>query len=206
MQLCCLNRCRLVRKTLPLLHFLFTHLKRARYNAASITAKETEPGEYFEDVPNVIIVYITESDFLGAGRTIYHIDKVIRESGKVIDDGLKEVFVNTSIDDGTLIAGLMRCFLQKEVHDPRFPKLSSRVSYLKEEEGGISVMCEVMESYLQEATREAAREAAIEARKIERQKMIQAMIRNNIAKDIILSMDVTEEEYAEAEQMLLAKA
>lgn len=63
------------------------HLKRARYNAASITAKETEPGEYFENVPNVIIVYITESDFLGAGRTIYHIDKVIRESGRVIDDG-----------------------------------------------------------------------------------------------------------------------
>ena len=35
--------------------------------------------------------------------------------------------------------------------------------------------------------------------------MSQAMIRNNIAKDIILSMDVTKEENAEAEQMLLAK-
>ena len=112
----------------------------------------------------------------------------------------------TSIDDGTLIAGLMRCFLQKEVHDPRFPKLSSRVSYLKEEEGGISVMCEVMESYLQEATREAAREAAIEARKTERQKMIQEMIRQNFTKEDILRLSITEEEYAEAEQMLLAKA
>ena len=67
-------------------------------------------------------------------------------------------------------------------------------------------MCEVMESYLQEATREAAIEAAIEARKIERQKMIQEMIRQNFTKEDILRLSITEEEYAEAEQMLLTKA
>ena len=127
------------------------HLKRARYNAASIVTKNTEPGERFENVPRVIIVYISERDFLGYGRTIYHIDKVIRENGEPIDDGLQEVFVNTCIDDGTDIAGLMRCFMQQEVHDPRFPKLSSRVYYLKEQEGGVSAMCEIMEKYMEEA-------------------------------------------------------
>ena len=128
------------------------HLKRARYNAASIVTKNTEPGERFEkNVPRVIIVYISERDFLGYGRTIYHIDKVIWENGEPIDDGLQEVFVNTCIDDGTDIAGLMRCFMQQEVHDPRFPKLSSRVYYLKEQEGGVSAMCEIMDKYMEEA-------------------------------------------------------
>lgn len=116
-----------------------------RFNAASIITKNTEPGERFEDVPRVIIVYISEMDFLGYGKTIYHIDKIIRENGKAIDDGLQEIFVNTCVDDGTDIAELMQCFMQKEVHNVRFPKLSSRVRYLKEEEGGISVMCEIME-------------------------------------------------------------
>ncbi len=127
------------------------HLKRARFNAASIVTKNTEPGERFENVPRVIIVYISERDFLGYGQTIYHIDKVIRENGEPIDDGLQEVFVNTCIDDGTEIADLMRCFMQQEVHNPRFPKLSSRVHYLKEQEGGVSAMCEIMEKYMEEA-------------------------------------------------------
>ena len=30
---------------------------------------------------------------------IYHIDKTIRENGRVVDDGLHEIFVNTAIDD-----------------------------------------------------------------------------------------------------------
>lgn len=167
------------------------HLKRARYNAASIVTKNTEPGERFEKVPNVIIVYISEKDFLGYGKTIYHIDKVIRENGKPIYDGLQEVFVNTYVDDGTDIAELMHCFVQREVHNPKFPKLSSRVSYLKEDEGGISVMCEIMERYMDEA------------KKKERVSAICKMITKGFDRDTILDLEYTEEEYEEAEKLLL---
>ena len=176
------------------------HLKRARYNAASIVTKNTDPGERFENVPRVIIVYISERDFLGYGRTIYHIDKVIRENGESIDDGLQDVFVNTSVDDGTDIADLMRCFMQQEVHDPRFPKLSSRVSYLKEEEGGVSVMCEVMEKYMREAVEESRRAA----QKDERINTICKMIRKGFDRDTIMGLDYTEDEYAEAVKSVLA--
>lgn len=174
------------------------HLKRARYNAASIVTKNTDPGERFENVPRVIIVYISEKDFLGYGKTIYHIDKVIRENGKPIDDGLQEVFVNTCVDDGTDIADLMRCFMQQEVHDPRFPKLSSRVSYLKEEEGGVSVMCEIMERYMNEAEEKAT--------KRERINTICKMIRKGFDRDTIIGLDYTEDEYAEAEKSMIASA
>lgn len=168
------------------------HLKRARYNAACITARETEPGENFENIPSIIIVYISEADFLGYGKTIYHIDKVIRENNKKIDDGLKEVFVNTSVNDGTKIAELMQCFMQKEVHNSKFPKLSSRVRYLKEEEGGISTMCDLMEKYI------------LEAKKSERLDMIKTMILKNVSKDIIFQLEITKEEYEEAEKALVA--
>lgn len=172
------------------------HFRRARYNAASITARETEPGDRFENVPTVIVVYISEKDFLGKGRTIYHIDKVIRETKDVIDDGLQEVFVNASVNDGTKIAELMQCFMQTEVNNPQFPKLSTRVKYLKEDEGGLTIMCETMEKYLSEAKQEGRQE--------ERQKFIQAMIRKGYSKEDILDFDdITEAEYNEAEQALL---
>lgn len=184
------------------------HLKRARYNAASIITKSTEPGERFESVPKVIIVYISERDFLGYGRTIYHIDKVIRENGEPIDDGLQEVFVNTCIDDGTDIADLMRCFMQKEVHNKKFPKLSSRVRYLKEEEGGVSVMCEVMEQYMNEAKEagiKEGKEAGIrEGKAAEKKQIICRMIQKGFEKEVIIDLGYTESEYEEAEKSLLA--
>ncbi len=176
------------------------HLKRARYNAASIVTKNTEPGERFENVPRVIIVYISERDFLGYGRTIYHIDKVIRENGEPIDDGLQEVFVNTCVDDGTDIADLMRCFMQREVHDPRFPKLSSRVSYLKEDEGGVSVMCEIMEKYMSEAEENGVKKG----QKQERIRTICKLMSKGYNKASIMDLDYTEAEYEEAEKALLA--
>ncbi len=50
------------------------NFKRIRYNASCITASETEPGSRFENVPNVIIVYISEFDILKQNKTTYHID------------------------------------------------------------------------------------------------------------------------------------
>lgn len=48
------------------------HLKRARFNAASITVKESEIGTNFEKVKDVYIVYISEKDFFKGGLT-YHL-------------------------------------------------------------------------------------------------------------------------------------
>ena len=73
------------------------HLRRARYNASVITAKETDIGTHFGNIPEVYVIYISEFDFLKGGRTIYHIEKVIKETGTFVDDGFHEIFVNTSV-------------------------------------------------------------------------------------------------------------
>lgn len=130
------------------------HLRRVRFNAASITVKESNPGDNFKDVIELYIVYISEFDFLKGEKTIYHIDKVLRETGEVVDDGLHELFVNTVIDDGTRIADLMSCFTKKEVKNPNFPYLSNEVKRLKTTEGGVAAVCEVMEKYQNKALSE----------------------------------------------------
>lgn len=123
------------------------HLRRVRYNASCVTANITDPGEKFEKVPDVYVIYLSEFDVFRKEKTSYHIDKVIRETGDKVDDGLYELFINAKIDDGTEIAELMQCFLQKEVDNPKFPELSERVRFIKNTEEGVSDMCEVMEKY-----------------------------------------------------------
>lgn len=76
------------------------HQKRVRYNTSCITANITNPGIKFEKVPNVIGIFISKFDMFKKGKTIYHIDRTVRETGDVTDNGLQEIYVNTKIDDG----------------------------------------------------------------------------------------------------------
>ena len=166
------------------------HLKRVRFNASSITVRDSNQGTKFDDVLELYIVYISEFDIFKENKTIYHVEKILRETGTYIDDGLHEIFVNTCIDDGTDIAALMSCLKQKEIKHPKFPALSSEVARLKETEGGVQVVCEVMQKYENIAIKK------------ERVEILQKMIKEKYTKESILRLGFTEDEYAEAESGL----
>ena len=168
------------------------HLKRARFNASSVTIKESEPGTNFENVKDVYIIYISEKDFFKSGLTTYHIDKVIRENGITVDDGLHEIFVNAAVNDGSNIAELMQCFKQKDLNNPKFKAVTRRFKELKETEGGLNAMCKIMEDIIKEEERE------------KNIKRIAKMISKGYSKEEILDLDYTEEEYEEAEKELIA--
>ena len=130
------------------------HVKRIRYNAACITANNTEVGEKFIRVPDVTMVYISTFDMFQKGKTIYHCNTIIQETNDVVDNGLKEIYVNTAVNDGSTIAELMECFMQEQVENNKFPLLSNRVWYFKNDEGGINSMCKIVEDYANEVEKE----------------------------------------------------
>jgi len=172
------------------------HLKRARFNAASITVKESEPGMNFENVKDVYIVYISEKDFFKAGLTTYHIDKIIRENGITVEDGLHEIFVNAAVDDGSNIAELMQCFKQKDLNNLKFKAVTRRFKELKETEGGLNAMCKIMEDIVKEENEKILKEENI--------KRNVKMISKGYSKEEVLELAYTEEEYEEAEKGLFA--
>ena len=138
------------------------HAKRVRYNASCVTANITEPGIKFEKVPDVIGIYISKFDMFESGKTVYHIDRVIRETGEVQNNGLQEVYVNTKIDDGSDIAELMRIFKERDAYDfKKFPKVSGRKKQFKENEGGSDKMCDLVENYAKERVKQAEKENAL---------------------------------------------
>ena len=162
------------------------HLKRVRFNASVITVRDSQKDKKFEKTIDLIVVYISEFDIFKRGRVIYHVDSVIRETQEKVDDGLERVFVNTAVKDGTTISKYMDCFLQKEIDNAKFPKLTNRVHYLKHEEGGVQKMCEVMEQYSKKAVKKATKQANITA--------IKNMLEFKIPKESILKK-YTESEY-----------
>lgn len=143
------------------------HLKRVRYHASCVTASVTQPGDRFENVPTVYIIYISEFDVFGLNRTIYHIQNRIEETGTAVDDGLYRIFVNAAVNDGSDIADLMKCFVQTEATDPKYPRFAERVHMLKHSEGGKQVMSSVVDEIRDEAIREGKKEGKREGKKEE---------------------------------------
>ena len=165
------------------------HQKRVRYNTSCITANITEPGAKFKNVPDVIAIYISKFDMFQSEKTVYHIDRVVRETGEVQDNGLQEIYVNTKIDDGTDIAELMHIFTDADAYDfEKFPKVSKRKKQFKESEGGNEEMCDLVENYAKECAEVAAKEAAEKATKEATEKAIcsaKKLFENGVSYDIV---------------------
>ena len=132
------------------------HLKRARYNAAVLTTNISETGKRFEFIPDVCIVFISKFDIFDSGLPLYHIDKVVRETGQVIEDGLTEIFVNTVNYDGSKPSRLMKLFTENDAYsNDEFPVTSELKSRLKSSEGGSRTMNEILEKLISDEKRES---------------------------------------------------
>ena len=128
-------------------------IKRARYNSGVLDANVTEPGEEYNALNETYVIFITERDVLGDGLPIYHIDRTIRETGKLFGDESHIIYVNSQIKDGTALGKLMHDFSCINARDMYYEVLADRVHYFKEDEKGVAIMCKAMEDMRNEAAR-----------------------------------------------------
>jgi hypothetical protein len=98
----------------------------------------------------VYAIFISKFDIFNEQRTIYHVNRVIEETGSIVDNGVHEIYVNTAINDGSDIAELMQYFKKSFGEHDNFMKLCKRVKYFKESQEGVASMCQVMEDYAAE--------------------------------------------------------
>ena len=130
------------------------HFRRVRYHAACITANVVDPGEQFEQVDDLVVVYISEFDPFDEGRTVYHVRNMVEETGRAVLDGLREIYVNTKHNDGSEIAELMQCLLEPVVTNPKFPALAKELQAEKGNVRGDESMCKLVEEYAQKRAKE----------------------------------------------------
>lgn len=131
-------------------------VKRARYNSGLIDANVTEPGEQYDGLNETFVIFITENDVLGDGLPIYHIDRTIRETGKLFGDESHIIYVNSQMKDETALGKLMHDFSCTNAKDMYYEVLADRVHFFKEDEKGVAIMCKAMEEMRKEAVHEHA--------------------------------------------------
>lgn len=139
------------------------HVKRVRYNASVITVNRSEPGDLFEQVQELFVIYIADFDVLRNGRTISHAEMTCVETGVALNDGLHEIFVTTVGKDNSKIARLMKEYKNPDMNNPEFPKQSKRVQEMKHDSEEVEKMCKLVEDYKLEGIIQGVIEAYVDA-------------------------------------------
>ena len=121
------------------------HPRRVRYYGALADSEFLAKGREYYELPDRMQFYISETDIWKEGETVYPVTKRLGEDGPIYDDGEYIFYVNAEVDDGSRIAKMMKYFKTADPNDDSEGDLSKRVHYLKCEEGGIDIMCEVAE-------------------------------------------------------------
>lgn len=119
-----------------------------------LDANITEPGDNYEKLAETYVIFIIENDVLKAGLPIYHIDRIIKETGVVFGDEAHIIYVNSQIKDETELGKLMFDFSCTDAKDMHYKILAERVRYFKEDVKGVEVMCKAMEDMRKEAAAE----------------------------------------------------
>ena len=121
------------------------HARRTRFYSSMIDSNYLEKGKTYADLPEVYVIYVSETDLWRAGYTTYELEKKFRKSNVSYDDGQHVLYINAAVNDGSETAKLMEYFKTADPNDMGHGELSKRVHFLKCDEGGLSEMCEVTE-------------------------------------------------------------
>ena len=131
--------------------------RRARYHAALMDTHTLKKGEKFSKLPESYVIFITDKDVLGEGEQLYRIERVIRKSGSLFQDGSHILYFNTAIQGDNTLGKLARDFKEANPKEIQSEVLSHRVASLKEgklDREGEKKMNVLLEKYRKKAVEE----------------------------------------------------
>lgn len=143
------------------------HVRRVRYYLGSIDVSFLEKGNPFEALPEIYLIYITEVDFIGKNQGIYRVERMLKDCGAALDNGVHEMYVNLQSEAAEQDQKELLRYLKatrREHETGAFPRLASRVRMLKEKREGVEIMCDVFGDILELERKEAREEGLAEGK------------------------------------------
>ena len=130
----------------------------------------------FGKLKDSYVIFFYKRDKFKEGFPIYHVERIVRETGKSFNDGSHIIYVNGNYKGEDDLAKLIEDFYQKNPANMNFKALSDGVKHFKEKEKGRETMCDSVEKYAKDYAKEYAEEQKID-------------IARNLIKEVGLSMD-----------------
>ena len=99
---------------------------RARFHSSMMDSRMLKEKQKFKELKDSYILFITENDVMKLGLPLYHIDRVVRESGALFGDGSHIIYVNGAYkNDENPVGKLMHDFRCTDASDMFYPELAN---------------------------------------------------------------------------------
>ena len=128
--------------------------ERGRYHMAIMDAHSLKPKQPFKALPTSYVVFIMEKDYYGEGQPVYHVDRIVRETGKEYGDRAQIVYANAAYQGENKIGRLMADFREVDPQKMHNQELAGRAYDLKYKEDEVRKMCKAMEITFEEGRME----------------------------------------------------
>lgn len=141
---------------------------RARYNSSMLDYHKLKKKAKFNELPETFVIFICENDVLKDGEKIYHIDRIVRETQKLFEDGTHIIYVNGSYkgEAGQPLDDLIHDFFCENPEEMRHKQLAERVDFLKSNKRGVrkmnNIIAEIFKDEIAEAKAESKEKNLIE--------------------------------------------
>ena len=146
------------------------HIRRARYHSSVLDSRMLKEGQEFKEIKDSYVIFIYKRDKFNEGLPLYHIDRYVRETGNLFEDGSHIIYVNGNYKGDDEIGHLMQDFHQTDPDNMHYKELSQGVRHFKEVEEGRDTMCEAVQEY--------AKEYASDCLKTEKAELVENFMKN----------------------------
>ena len=119
-----------------------SHIRRARFHGSMMDIRMLKRKQQFKELKDAYVIFICQHDRFGADKPIYHVDKVIRETGNPYDDGAYTIYVNGQYKGDDAFGRLAHDFRCTRADDAYYKPLAEGLRHFKETKKGRDEMCE----------------------------------------------------------------
>ena len=138
-----------------------SHVRRARYHSSMLDAAMLKAKQPFKALKDSYVIFMYKADKFGRGLPIYHIQRMVKETGRSFGDGSHIIYVNGEYKGDDDIGKLVSDFHQVDPDDMYYDELAKGVKHYKTTEGENENMSETVEEYAREYAKECVDRYAV---------------------------------------------
>ena len=109
---------------------------RAKNHEALLISYSTKLQQNDEKQVKTMVIFLIEEDYYGLGEPIYHIERIVKETGEPFADGSMILYVNGEYEGQDALGSLMKDFKQSDYRLIENKILKEKVRMLKETKEG----------------------------------------------------------------------
>lgn len=135
--------------------------ERARYYSSLLDANISAPKDDYDKLPDTFMIMFADNDIFKRKYPLYHINRVIAETGQIFNDGSHIIYVNGQYKGSDRLGKLIKDFHEKDAKKIYFRQLRQRADFFKNTKEGVQQMSDDMEKFGNEREAEGKLKNAI---------------------------------------------